>query len=97
MTNPVDVALRFTRQVLPLEGLLAISRQNELFRDLAVNVVASTKPGREQSLALTALEEACMWATKAIALHGAVAKEAEATPEADEDHDAEVIQLGATA
>ncbi len=34
---------------------------------LAENILASTPPSREQSLALTKLEEAVMWANAAIA------------------------------
>ena len=70
MTDPQEIITRFTRQVLPLEGTFAIVSQDEHFRDLAVQIVATTLPSREQSLALTALEEALMWANKAIAQHG---------------------------
>lgn len=37
------------------------------FRDLAMVVVTMTPPSREQSLAITKLEEAMMWANAAIA------------------------------
>lgn len=36
-------------------------------RSLAETIVARTPPGREQSCALTALEEAMMWANAAVA------------------------------
>ena len=36
-------------------------------KQLAQTIVNSTKPSREQSLAITKLEEAIMWANKAIA------------------------------
>lgn len=36
-------------------------------RDLAALIVASTPPSREQSLALTHLEETCFWANASIA------------------------------
>lgn len=36
-------------------------------KDLATLIVANTPPGREQSLAITKLEESIMWANKAIA------------------------------
>lgn len=38
-------------------------------RDLAYQIVELTPPSREQSLALTKLEEAVMWANAAIARH----------------------------
>lgn len=89
MTNPVDIIQRFTRQVLPLDATAAIVRQDEHFRDLAVQIVATTPPSREQALALTALEESLMWANKAIAQHGAPQRVATVTPlhpvEADEE------------
>lgn len=40
-------------------------------REAAGRIVAATPPGREQSLAVTALEESMMWANAAIARHQA--------------------------
>ena len=37
------------------------------FRELAHWVVDNTPPSREQSLALTAIQEACMWSNAAVA------------------------------
>lgn len=36
------------------------------FADLCAIVEAHTPPGRERALAVTALEESCMWAVKAV-------------------------------
>lgn len=49
-------------QVKRIEGL------REVFKDAAWNVIESTDISREQSLALTHLEDALMWAVKAIVL-----------------------------
>ena len=39
-------------------------------RVLAETVMEETKTSREQSLALTAIQEAVMWANAAVAIHG---------------------------
>lgn len=39
-------------------------------RRLALSVLQATEPGREQSLALTKIEEAMMWANASIAREG---------------------------
>lgn len=43
------------------------TRIRSLYRELAKAVVEMTPPGREQALAMTALEESSMWANAAIA------------------------------
>ena len=40
-------------------------------RNLAQTIVLNTPPSREQSLALTAVQEAVMWANAAVAIHEA--------------------------
>jgi hypothetical protein len=45
------------------------------FQVIATVILAVSKPSREQSLALTALEEAKFWTNQAIALHGAFSNE----------------------
>lgn len=39
----------------------------DMAKDLAFTIVKNTPPSREQSLAITKLEESIMWANKAIA------------------------------
>lgn len=62
---------RFTRQQLQGETIAAIETSTSVFHAAASFVVDRTKPSREQSLALTALEEAKFWANQGLALHGA--------------------------
>lgn len=50
------------------EGLAEIVRVRDAAKALAGVVISSSASCREQSLALTALEETVMWAVKAIAL-----------------------------
>lgn len=47
-----------------------IERQRTLFAARAGDILANTRPSREQSAALTALEEAMMWTNKALSAHG---------------------------
>ena len=64
----VDLAKRFTYHP-PKDDDQAI--RYEKIRDwgyqLATSIIKTTPPSREQSLALTALEECVMWANAAIA------------------------------
>lgn len=53
------------------EALEKMRDSRELFLAGAEIVVDITKPSREQSLALTALEEAKYWTNQALARHGA--------------------------
>ncbi len=48
----------------------AISDMKDGACDWGAMILELTKPSPEQTLATRALEEAVMWATKAIALHG---------------------------
>ena len=45
----------------------------DAYKELARTIVASTPPGREQALAMTALQESLMWATPGYAWHTPVA------------------------
>lgn len=70
MTDLSDLPNRFTYHP-PKEGqVLAYERIRGLALQLAELVVAATPVSREQSLALTHVEEAVFWANAAIARHG---------------------------
>ena len=64
-----DIDNRFTYHP-PAPGLVDrfVQIRSEA-RQLAITIVQSTPASREQSLAITALEEAVMWANAAIARH----------------------------
>lgn len=69
MASPTDIVNRFTYHS-PKEG------QPEIYTgirkkagDLAIHINDNTPECREQSLALTALEEAVFWANAAVARH----------------------------
>lgn len=49
-------------------GLDQIAQIRQSAKDVARKILESSEPCREQSIALTKLEEATMWAVKAIAL-----------------------------
>lgn len=49
----------------------AIEGLREMFKMTAAMIIGTSRPSREQSLALTHLEETTMWAVKAIILNGA--------------------------
>jgi hypothetical protein len=51
-----------------LNQVARIERIRVEAKALVVAIVASTPPGREQSLALTHLEETVMWAVKAVVM-----------------------------
>ncbi len=70
MSARSDILDRFTRQSLGTAQIRAIESQTQDFHILAEDILDHTRPSREQSLALTALEEAKFWANQAIALHG---------------------------
>jgi hypothetical protein len=61
---------RFATFAVSDEQSLAMSEARRGFRWMAVNIIASTKPGREQNLALNALEEAKYWTNQSIAKDG---------------------------
>lgn len=67
-----DLVSRFSYHA-PRVGTAAVHQiiRAEAF-DLAAKLVALTKPCREQSLAITALEEVTFWANAAIARHGII-------------------------
>lgn len=60
---------RFERIPQTSESIADITHSTATFRDQAKFILRETKPGREQSLALTALEEAKFWTNQAIALN----------------------------
>lgn len=53
------------------EQIKRIERLREVGKHLGSSILDQTNPSREQSLALTHLEETIMWAVKAIVLEGA--------------------------
>ena len=69
--NQTAVLNRFAHKAPTEEQSERIFRLTGQFAFLAESVMGQTPPSREQSLALTALEEACAWAHKAI-LYGEV-------------------------
>lgn len=66
-----DILARFERRNLAPETIKAIENSTSVFRSTAKYILEVTKPGREQSAALTALEEAKMWTNQSLALNGA--------------------------
>ncbi len=65
-----DTLRRFETIQVDADEAQLIAENRSDFRHLAEIVLRNTWTGREQSLALTALEEALMWVNKSIALHG---------------------------
>lgn len=67
MINPEEINTRFTYHP-PRAGQPAIYEQIRYqAKELAISISALTPPSREQSLAITALEESVMWANAAVA------------------------------
>lgn len=68
-----DIKHRFGFHKATIEGPEATGPQHaelrQLYIEFAKEVVARTDPGREQSLALTALQEASMWTHAAVAMN----------------------------
>ena len=62
-----DIATRFTYHSPREDQLPRYARLRNEARALAEQIVKRTPPSREQSLALTHLEDAVMWANAAIA------------------------------
>lgn len=68
--NTAQVAERFRRKSLSESQISTMTVQQNAFGELARAVTVYTLPGREQSLALTALQEAKFWANEAISMEG---------------------------
>jgi chaperonin cofactor prefoldin len=49
----------------------AIEEIRQMAKDLGEEIIMRSRPSREQSLALTKLEEVTMWAVKGVILNGA--------------------------
>jgi hypothetical protein len=64
MPNPFRI---ITPTETMVEHMLTATHSYELLRS---NILATTKPGRYQSLAITALEESAMWLNKSITHDG---------------------------
>ena len=62
-----DLHDRFHYHAPSKEGVVRHATLSELFTSLAEAVVATVPAGREQSLALTKLEEAKFWASAGVA------------------------------
>lgn len=58
---------RFWRHSLDAQGIEQTNYIREYCRELEDTIYAQVPDGREKSLALTKLEEVCMWANKGIA------------------------------
>lgn len=71
MTAPTYVVLdllnRFRYHKPDEQAILRHQEARNIFHQVALLVVESTTPGREQSLALTKLEEGLFWTNAAIA------------------------------
>ena len=64
-TDPANHVFRKAyRQLTDVEKILMDALKNQAFE--VYKIIKSTPPGREQALALTNLEQAVMWAVKAI-------------------------------
>ncbi len=57
---------RTAARTISQEGQEALIYFQGLIRKTGYAIISTTKPTREQSLALTALEEALLWATRAV-------------------------------
>jgi len=75
-----EILRRFERQSIEPEQLRIIELMTHYFHDIAEDILEITRPNREQSLALTALEEAKYWVNQSIAQHGAAAPFDEIAP-----------------
>lgn len=83
-----EILARFERKTLTDSALRGIENSTEKFRAFAELILDNTKPGREQSAALTALEEAKFWTNQSLALNGELASSE------GEEAQAEAIQEG---
>lgn len=73
MTSPSDADLieRFSYHPATAETAILHDMVRTVFLDVALGINGALPACRETSLALTRMEEALMWANKAIAVHGA--------------------------
>lgn len=58
---------RFDSHLIDDAGVEVLQECRNRFKELTLFIVQNTKVGREQSITIAALEEAAMWASKAIA------------------------------
>lgn len=65
-----DIDARFTYRKPTEEETAAMTYGRELARDYAEFIVDNTMPGREQSLALTKLDEVVFWTNAAVVRGG---------------------------
>jgi hypothetical protein len=65
-----DILARFDSYILDHPRVESMRTNRENFKDMAASVLSTTVPGREQSLAMTALEQAKFWTNQSIALGG---------------------------
>lgn len=69
MPTDEDLDRRFGVRRLSVAESQSCQSIRDWARGLAGHIVSTTPPSREQSLSLTALQEAVMWANAAIAHH----------------------------
>jgi hypothetical protein len=62
-----ELEKRFSAHAVSEDGKQAMEQVRELTKGLAEMLISLVPPGREQSLALTKLEEAVFWANAGIA------------------------------
>lgn len=69
-TTNEELADRFAHHP-PVNNRVASTHEEirDLFTDLAIQLNIELPESREKSLALTALQEGCMWANASIAIH----------------------------
>jgi len=65
-----DLLARFHSHNLTDEQYNVVEHLREAILELARDLCGMTNPSREQSLSLTHLEDALMWAVKGVARHG---------------------------
>jgi hypothetical protein len=65
-----DLLARFHNHNLTDEQYNVVEHLREAILEVARDLCGMTNPSREQSLALTHLEDALMWAVKGVARHG---------------------------
>jgi len=65
--SKVDLTDRFTYHAPTAKGVAVHGELSAMFTELAAFIVTKVPPGREQSLALTKLEEGKFWASAGVA------------------------------
>lgn len=103
-TTPASIFARHRGEILgrfatlsPTPAALATMKSTRTaFSALADQIILTSRPSREQSAALTALEEAKFWANQALALHGPFTPPTEAQEAQEEPQGVTLEAVSAT-